>query len=52
MKTTRGVATGYFISLLQRENRALPHGRATAPLAQSTMFTQPAQVINLRYNRY
>ena len=28
----RGVAPGYFISRLQREDRALPDGRATDPL--------------------
>ncbi len=33
--STRGIAPGYFISRLQRENGALPHSRANCPSSQT-----------------
>jgi hypothetical protein len=47
-----GGAHGYFISRLQRDNGALPHGRANALLderdASYQLALQTTQVINLR----
>ena len=38
---SRGVAPGYYISRLQRDEMSSPHRRTTAPLAPRSFFSKP-----------